>query len=491
MSDDKGGVAIEVEDVGPVEVFGYTMEQPGLHLLEGDHGKGKTTVLKTVEIASGVPVKEKPTKRRGTKKGKATVGGKRVSITSKTNTSGDLGWEGLGDLDITAIHYPNLQGARKRDAKRILALLRVAEVGADLERFSEVDGIDELDLTNCPNGDLVEMTGYIKREFEKKAREVANRAAEKKTEKDAAASLIQGVDLETPVNMDELVAAQTAAVQVKTELANRAAEQLTAAADAKKSQEWIEQREKEQPPALHSVEQIDGQIAESKQSIESLQEELQLLQTRISDAQTDLAGLQELRQSTVEDETALNHHKAVIEAFEQLDTVTAEQASEAAADVEAAAEAIKSANNREQAQRSQEAAQQAEIDERKLNAQVDQLRRSAADTVAQLSKAVESIPGCPIKAELDDDGAAVLKVAADGVEFDEKSDGERWKLVVPICFKPDRIIVIPQAAFGELNEDTVDFLNQSAIDNESFILTAKVAADGSPLTGRAWGEAAG
>jgi len=482
MSDQTGGVAIEVEDVGPVEVFGYTMEQPGLHLLEGDHGKGKTTILKTVEIASGVPVKEKPSKRRGAKKGKATIGGKRVSITSKTNTSGDLGWEGLGDLDITAIHQPSLQGARKRDAKRILALLRVAEVQADLSRFDEVDGIEQLDLTNCPKGDLVEMTGYIKREFEKEARKVTEQAAEAGQRKTAAAAIFEGVDLDDPVDMDALVAAQTAAVQAQTALQQQATDYIKQAAENATSEKWLV----ESRPGQFSVEQLDESAKVARTAIEAKRDELEQIQNEISDLQEQLAQHQNLRTEAVEYENAEAQHMAVRDAFKGLEAVTPESIDQAEKAVQAAAEAIRSANNRQQATAARQNAQQAEIEERNLTAQSDKLRRSAAATVAQLSKAIESIPGCPIKAELDDDGAAVLKVASDGVEFDEKSDGERWKLVVPICFKEDRIIVIPQHAFGELNDDTVDFLNQSAADNECFILTAQVTNDGSPLKGRPW-----
>lgn len=477
------GVAIEVKEIGPIEEFGYTMARPGLHTLTGASGAGKTTTLRTVELASGVPVAEKPTKRRGSKKGTATVGGKRISITSRTTTKGELGFEGLGNLDITAIHWPQLADSRKRDAKRVLALLRVAEVRADLSLFDDVPLIEVLDLSNCPTDDLVTMTSYIKREFERAAREKEVQATTHETRKKNAEALFEGVDLDVEVSMRQLVDDQAAAVRARSALAERDENYSRAAIANDISRAWLD----ENGPPDNDVGQVDASISSQQAAINRTKEEIADLQRQLSLLQDGLSSMQSERQQAAEYEGQAARHRAACEAFEGLQPVTAEDVAAAEAAQQAAADALLAANSLTEARQAKEQARQHSIDQRQATKDADALRRSAGHAVDQLSRAVNGIPGCPIETVLDDDGAVVLMVG--GVPFDEKSDGERWKLVVPICFKPGRIIVIPQAAFGELSRDAIDFLDQAAIDNECYILTAQVTDDGTELAGRPWSRA--
>ena len=66
---------------------------------------------------------------------------------------------------------------------------------------------------------------------------------------------------------------------------------------------------------------------------------------------------------------------------------------------------------------------------------------------------------------------------SDSEPFDELSDGERWRTIVPICCGPGKLIVLPQAAYGELADSTRGLIDQLANERGAYILTAQ-ADDG-------------
>jgi hypothetical protein len=57
--------------------------------------------------------------------------------------------------------------------------------------------------------------------------------------------------------------------------------------------------------------------------------------------------------------------------------------------------------------------------------------------------------------------------------FDELSDGIKWLHAVRIAAKANRLIVLSQAAFGELAPSSKAYLDRLARDNDCWILTAE------------------
>ena len=79
-----------------------------------------------------------------------------------------------------------------------------------------------------------------------------------------------------------------------------------------------------------------------------------------------------------------------------------------------------------------------------------------------------------------EDGEARLVISTDRGEaepFDELSDGERWRTIVPLCCEAGRLVVLPQAAYGELANSTRSLLDVIAAQVGAYILTAQ-ADDG-------------
>lgn len=474
---------ITIENVGPIEEFGYTLDSYGMHVLEGPHGCGKSTTLRTVELASGIPISDKLTKRRGAKKGSAVVAGKRISVTSQTRASGDFGLEELGDLDITVIHNgAGLADRKKRDARRVQAMLRAGQVKADIERFRDLDGFDDaVDVQDVPTTDLVAMAGFVKRQFEKQARAAEAKVAEAKEARIVAEDKFRGVDMTGETGIAKLSQDQADAIQRRADWNRANDEYVSAAGKADDAAEWLAANPK--PEA--DIDAMASGIVAAKSELDEMKAELDRLKDRISKKQDDLFDLQNKRDNAMQYEQHAEPYRQSVSQFESMGSApdTSELA-QIEAEVSAASDAITNANVIIAAKEAKETADRHIRADKAYSTAADSYRKSAAKVATKLSESVAAIPGCPIETVFDDDGDVVLM--SDGVPFDEKSDGERWRLVVPMCFAPDRIIVIPQAALGELSHETCDFLDQSAFDSQCFILTAKVTDSGVELHGHPW-----
>lgn len=485
MSDTKA--TIEIENVGPIEEFGYTLETYGMHVLEGPHGSGKSTTLRTVELASGIPITDKLTKRRGAKKGQATIAGRRISVTSQTRTSGDFGLDELGDLDITVIHNgAGLADRKKRDARRVQAMLRAGQVKADIDKFRDLPGFDDaVDVQDVPTSDLVAMAGFVKRQFEKQARAAESEAEAAKESRLRAEAKFAGVDMTGETDMAKLAQIQADAIQQRSDWNRANGEYVIAAGSADRSAKWLEAN----PKPATDADAVSTKIETVNATIDELKAELERIKDQLSERQGELIALQNSRDEALQYDAKAAPHRQAVEKFATMDAPAQSGLDAAEKAVEEASKAIEQANAIDTAKRAKAEAERHLKEQKTCEENAARLRKSAAAVATKLSEAVAAIPGCPIETVFDDDGDVVLMI--DGVPFDEKSDGERWKLVVPMCFAPDRIIVIPQAAFGELSHETCDFLDQSAIDNECYILTAKVTDSGVTLHGHPWSEPKG
>src|SRR5262249_10937389 len=147
---------------------------PGLFVLRGAHGSGKTTILRTVQLATDGDTGTRPIKRDGVRAGEATVAGKTLRIAKQIRQEGELSVDGIGDLSIADLHTPAFDKPETRDKHRIKALARLAGVEADAslfhrlfetrERFERLISADAM-----RTDDLVEMAARIKRAAEKLA----------------------------------------------------------------------------------------------------------------------------------------------------------------------------------------------------------------------------------------------------------------------------------------------------------------------------------
>lgn len=493
----KAETLIAVRDIGPVIEFEYKMTGPGLHVLRGKQGAGKTTVLRTVQLATDGRTDIKPTKRDATRRGEATVAGKVLTIAKRIQEEGAITVDGLGDLDIAALHSPKFKTAVIRDRHRINVLLRLIGVAADASRFHDVvggaDAFREIVSTHdLETDDLVEMAARIKRAVERRAQEHERVKDSRLADARAAVQLVEGVDLAAPHDESALSVELGAAGEHRAALQQRNRDAAEVVAAAGKAQAELDALGR--GPDLA---ELEGAVS-----------------TCSGDAADWEARVQECKDALAEAESCLlsaeaSHGRAAdafLSAFRQAETLAKWEATiKAGADVQmpTGAELVKAHDRCETAQgavmygvkvREALAAQKraaVSSDEAKEAGQRAARLREAARAAGRdvLADAVASVPDCPLFIVPNPDGDPRLVIATDRSSeepFEDLSDGERWPVILGIAASRNRLIVLPQAAYGELSPETRRQLHELAVEREVYLLTAE--ADDGDLRGEAYDQ---
>jgi tetratricopeptide (TPR) repeat protein len=487
---------ISIKDMGPVVEFEYDMAEPGLHVLKGSHGAGKTTILRTVQMAAGEKPEVKPGKADGSKRGEATIAGKTLKISRKTREEGELEVEGMGDLNIATLHNPGHKTAATRDKYRIATLVRLAGGTAALDAFRALltpeqwaEIVDEDMLPE--DADPVEMAAKIKRQIDAAAKGIEDFASGAESGaaalKETAANLIAeavaagGVPNEAG-NLGERQRAHEAAIAERQRLANQQRDAERCKESAKQARERIEQARKEYDgPTSEAAEvasaTVHKQLAEHRDAVEEYRKALELAEKRLE------ALNSEVDVKAAEFKAALNHEETLTKWEEQLAAdavapvpVTDMDAAEAA--VMAAAVAVTMHNAETAAATHRDNADGLIEKAKSAKKKAEKLREAAAATSGVLSQAIATIPDCPLFVTSDDDGETRLVIKTDRnadkpEPFDELSDGERWKVIVPLCCGAGRLVVLPQAAYGELAPSTRAMLHALAAERGAYILSAQ------------------
>lgn len=478
---------IEVHDLGPVTEFEYAMDSPGLHVLRGKQGCGKSTVLRTVQLVTDGRTDQTPTKRDGAKRGEATVAGKTVKISKQIREEGELTVDGLGDLDLTVLHSPKFNDAATRDRYRIKALVRLSGVKADASLFHDLLGgresFDELvDAAATETDDLVEMSAKVKRSIEKAALATEAKVETAKANFRAKMDCCEGIDFQADHDEKKLADALQGAVATHSRLSTQRDNALKVKRQAADSAAQLAKIEKSYTGSTVEKARDDHQLA--KDFLIEQADMVSELEKNLAAAQAELAVRQEReRTSKAKLEAAESHERSVAalkEAQAQAQAVecpTEDEVDGANVAVHVATQDVQSGVRIRDAIASRDAATQYMQDANSFDETAKALRKAAASTFDVLSDAITSIPGCPLRVWNNEAGDSRLVIDTDRDDrepFDDLSDGEKWNVIVPMCFARNRLIVLPQAAFGEIQPANCNLLDNLAIEHDSYILTAQV-----------------
>lgn len=492
---------IEIADVGPVVEFAYTMDEPGLHVLIGDHGSGKSTVLRTMQELLGERADVRPTKRDGAKRGTAEFAGKTIAITAQRITEdGELTIDGLGDLNIAELHTPRFDKADTRDKHRIRALLRLAGTKADASLFYRVFGEGDsakerfekyVPTDALKTDDLVELWARVKRSLEKHAQDYEMSERTETARAQAARQITEGVDLTREDDERKLSEQLAAALDMRGRVRQQRESGLKTIEKATQARERLAAL----PPAQMSVNEATEALDAANAKLNAAADRVLELKRQLEEAR-GFAAICETGFIAARD--ALQNAKTYAMMREELEHTIAQSANvdcPEQSEVDAAVLAVEQAKQAQAVgvavRQAKEAARKAEEHAglAKHNAKMAKaMRDAAAETQDVLSDAIASIPNCPIRVKVDDDGNARLVLAtdrSDAERFDELSDGERWPIIIGLAAARNKLIVLPQAAFGELSDATRDLLDRLAKQHECYILTAK-SVHGEALRGEAW-----
>jgi hypothetical protein len=488
---------ITVKNIGPVTDFSTELTKGGgLHVLDGPNGCGKTTILRTIEVLS--TGNGKLDKKDGAKQGEASGFGRVLKVKKRTTHTGDIEVEGL-DLDIATLHTPPRKTAAGRDAVRIqsLVMLTGCEPSIDLfyplaesrEAFDEI--VDESARTST---DLVSMSGIVKRSFEGRGREFEKQAETASANYRTKMDMVGETDLDAPHDAAELAESLRLAIESNAE-----------------TRRAIQERDEQ-------AARVDGMVAKLKaaqenyqgdssddasKNLASLRKDRMRLDTKHAEL-TDLLEECELEHSASirrEDEAsrlleAASAHAATVREMTQIieDCGKASKAGPTAEDLADALEAVIVAQKASELGTETRLAIMAKLEAQsfeKTSLENKQLakkyRDAAAGAVEVLAEAVSAIKGCPLRIKCDEDGDTRLVLTTERNPddyFDERSDGERWSTIVPLALSDNRVVVLPQAAYGELQPKARKLLDELAKSAGGWIVTA-VATDGE-LSGGAY-----
>lgn len=486
-------IPIEIENVGPVAEFEADLS-PGVTVLRGRHGCGKTTILRTVQLGVGGKPDRKPAKSDGTPRGSATIAGKTLSITRVVREEGELTVDGLGELSLNELQGPRFDDPAVRDKRRINCLVRLAGVPADPSLFHECAGGREpfdvlVGAEAVKSDDLVEMAARIKRRFEKHAQDHEAKASTHGERHAAERQQAEGVDVSAPDDAVELGGALQDAIAARAKIveqvaaADRAAiavneaqqrrEKLPPAPDIAKLEQVLEEKARAHVAAEHVTAQARAALRMAEEAEATAHFAVNDAANEVSRARRELSVRAELDRTIAEAADIDRPSEADVRAAERA-VADAQAALNLGARVRLAKQALTRAE--EQAQLAKQAEQAAKS-----------MRAAAAETGSVLSNAIARIPGCPLRVAYDDDGNARLVTKTDRSEselFDDLSDGQRWRLSIEIAAAQGKLLVLDQAAWGELSDGTRTQIDAMARERGCYILTAQ--ADDGELRAQAW-----
>jgi len=502
--------SLSLRNIGPIVEFDYDLRGYGLHVIKGPQGAGKTTVLRTVQLATTGSVDVKPEKRDGSPRGEASVAGKTLRIVKQTRHEGELTVDGLGDLSIAELHSPNFKDAVTRDRHRIRTLVSLAGVPADASLFHYLLGNKAAFEAIVPHdslttNDLVEMTARVKRAIENEAGRIEKREATALADARAQAAIAEASDTEGPHDDTVLQAELERSFSAHSEQRSRLEQLLTEQSDASASHAKAEEARARLETlgggvtvaeAMTAKMEAKEELRETEEAYRDAKAKLELAESAMRSARVTLtAAIDSLRSAQREEELHSELHRVIdaagkpgpSDAEVESQRTAAERASERVQD---AKRAVADGVRIRAAIKAKAESERFAADAKALRENARRLRDAATDTADVLTAAISRLNDCPLKIAINDEGDPRLVVATDRSEFeqfDELSDGERWIHVVGIAASGNRLIVLPQHAFGELSPSSKEQLHRLAVEHRCYILSA--VAEDCELHGESYGSA--
>ncbi len=289
---------VAIENVGPISgEFRISLEGPGLYELTGSKGRGKTTILNSLEILAGRKVLL--TVHQDAQEGKISGFGLVTPVGKRRTQLGDREVEVLDSERFSLIDLIDPVGktAKGRDANRIKALATMLGVEITADHFYEIAGSQELydQLNVQPTSDPILFCQRFKDKLDAAARGHETTSDREEGKAQALTESVAQVTTEPiPSEADLLHALQEALVERGSVRANR-----KAALDANGRRRAME----ESLARLRSKEITSVEGAESR--VESWRSSVAASDDRIRRMRKQIAELTEECDSEVAERKAL------------------------------------------------------------------------------------------------------------------------------------------------------------------------------------------
>lgn len=479
---------IHIENIGPIEALDFEL-RPGLNILTGPNGRGKTITLKGLTaLASGdggkLPLRD------GAKKGKIEGLGATITVGAKCRHLGECELENLeGKLSIAQLVDPGLKTAEAADRARIKALATMLDVPATIATFKNHEAFKDVNFdavvgtkaAGC--SDIVEMAAQIAKDFQKAARDKEDLAKKFEGEASGLESTAADVDTTAESNDDVLQAAYREALQEETKLVVQAQADNKEAARRDNALQKMEQAKREYTgPTVEEAEAKQQTVATALDEAISHRRDLETALQNAKDRE------EEARRKFDEAGRVLIEAKRVAELIATCEgivgaasapPVTVEQLTAAAVKVKAARDAVLTGQRVRQAN---EAAEKA-----KKCRESATLEMELAEGLRTAGKAVDQVLSDSIKNKylwvesVNDVARLVVKHTTRGViPFEDLSAGERWRVAIDLAADQvgkGGLIVIEQEGWEGLDAYVRPELHQHALERDVYVVTAEATRD--------------
>lgn len=490
---------IDLIDVGPIRKLSIPVPiGGGICVLKGRNGRGKTKALEAVE--SALTGRGKIDVRDKALRGEVEAFGVRMTIGRSTRRSGELEVQSLdGKLSVAELVDPGIKAPEAADARRIKALVQLANVLPSAELFYHLAGGREefeklVGTSALAAEDLVIMAERIKRDLEAKARAVESQAEHAEGRARGAGEAAAGVDVKAEADSAVLQSALESAIRVESNLKSQLESSREAQRKARQAADALDDAEANyQGPAWEDVrdeeaaKKVGWNVSESNvkdatSAVQAAEDALRKAKADLELAKSKCDAAKSAHDSAVTARGQVERHQATLQQWrDQIEAAipvapTDESIADAASKVGAAREAVERGAVIRKARQHLTDAELAAQEAAGHRKRGGQLREAAKGTDDVLSRIVAQ-SGSQLRVE---HGRLVLDTARGATYFGELSMGERWKVALDIAIEAVGrigVLTIPQEAWESLDPINRQLLANHVAGRGVVILTAEASGD--------------
>lgn len=427
---------ITAENAGPLTHASIPyLPEGGIIVFRGANNIGKSILTEAIgTFATGrgkIPVRD------GAPFARMEGLGLTVKVGSRSSRTGELEVHSFcGKLDVSDLIDPGIKDPDAADAKRIKAIMAIAQPLAERSKFAEViQGNEEfVEDETFKTDDIVEMARRVKAALDKAALRCEDSGKKKAA---AALALSEGskdVDVSAPHDVAILQAEFEAAVSSQAQLRQQFASADKLLADARRGRDALEDAEAGwegltiDQATIRVQQAVDAELT-AKDAVAAAEDALRKAMTEHASAKTRVTMCSKDLQAAEAHERDMAAWKASIEAAANVQQPNAKEISDGAIRVEQAREAIERGAIVRKAieQRAKSVAEQKEASAMAIRA--SRLRDAAKAAEGVLSDEVAKL-GCPLRVE---SGRLVLDVGDRKSEpFSRQSMGARLAIALPL-----------------------------------------------------------
>lgn len=491
---------IELQNAGPVESLTVPVpEEGGVIIIRGMNDSGKSLSLEALQALLGGNQKIK--KRYGSSRGLVEGLGATIKLMANARASGQCEAVSLeGELDIGHLIDPGLKEPVAADKARIKALLTVRGVKADLLLFRPLVESSDIDIAEFASdgthasADLVDMAARLKKDFEAASRKVDDDAKTAEADARAKREVADSVDLDAESLSEILQGLLEGAIAVESAVKQKKKHFDDTNAKAEQAREKLDGAEASYEGP--TIDEAEEKVAVAAKFLDAGSDQVATLRAALKTAEEEESRLETALEIATEKRTAPKHHQEAmagwsetIESAANVEEVSDEDLSKAAASVDKARQAVENGVRIRDAKKALAEAVDLQGDADSLTRQADQLRDAAKGTNDVLAEAVKAGTLIPVT---DDAGNFRFAVKSENdsdrrTYFHDLGPGRRTAIAVievASCLRdldPEALklalVVLPQPMWEGLDWEQRGLVNEHAKSLGVRVITAECDKD--------------